>query len=85
MYVQLNVGDVRNPKVALGTAENITCFHEEANTIFSPNEKYVLAGFIILTKELHLLPKLDRVDCYVLIRLRWIWLMIWRQRPLVFD
>ncbi|KAJ3308068.1 WD repeat-containing protein 70 [Boothiomyces sp. JEL0838] len=36
--------DIRNLKEPVGVANDMTCFHEEANTIYSPNERYILAG-----------------------------------------
>ncbi|KAJ3268309.1 WD repeat-containing protein 70, partial [Terramyces sp. JEL0728] len=43
--------DLRNLKQPIGVAKDMTCFHEEANTIYSPNERYILAGTAVKKEQ----------------------------------
>ncbi|KAJ3359305.1 hypothetical protein HDU91_004969 [Kappamyces sp. JEL0680] len=40
----LKLWDSRNPKKPVGVQSNLNTLHEEANCIYSPNERYVLTG-----------------------------------------
>ncbi|KAI8896988.1 WD40-repeat-containing domain protein [Globomyces pollinis-pini] len=40
----LKLWDLRNSKKSIGEANNVVSFHEEANAIYSPNERYILCG-----------------------------------------
>jgi WD repeat-containing protein 70 len=43
--------DVRNSTKPVGEAINLTCFHEEANAIYSPNERFILTGTGVMRNE----------------------------------
>lgn len=40
----LKLWDLRNPSKSVGSKSDLDIFHEEANCIYSPNEKYILTG-----------------------------------------
>jgi WD40 repeat protein len=43
--------DLRKFTEPIGAATGLTCFHEEANAIYSPNERYILTGTGVLRNE----------------------------------